>query len=98
MAAPAWRGGILAPLLALSSFGRADAARLGLELGNRQPAPVSAEWRSEVMTERRADWPGSGEMSAATCPATPAARSDRRKSLLQGRSKVGHARGRLLAC
>ena len=42
-------------------------------------AGVSGEWRSEAKTERPADWPGSGGGSAATCPATPAVRSGRRK-------------------
>ena len=39
---PAWRVGILAGSRVRSSPGRADAARFGIEHGNRQPAPLSA--------------------------------------------------------
>ena len=39
---PAWRVGILAGSRVRSSPGCADAARFGIEHGNRQPAPLSA--------------------------------------------------------
>ena len=39
---PAWRGGILAGSRVRSSPGCADAARFGIEHGNRQPALFSA--------------------------------------------------------